>query len=80
LWRAKAVDRYVDELKPVQEALGTHNDVVVAAQKFREDARQDANALFAAGFLQGHLAVTERAARKALRRLEDKGRPFWNGR
>lgn len=80
LWRAKAVDRYVDELKPVQEALGTHNDVVVAAQKFREDARQDANALFAAGFLQGHLAVTERAARKALRRLDAKGRPFWNGR
>ena len=61
----------------MQEALGTHNDVVVAAQKFRDDARQDTNALFAAGFLQGHLAVTEREARQALRRLDAKGRPFW---
>src|SRR5829696_6507504 len=36
LWRAKAVDRFVNALKPMQDALGAHNDTVTAAQKFRD--------------------------------------------
>ena len=77
LWRAKSVDRYVKALKPAQDALGMHNDVVVAAQKFRDDAARNPQALFAAGFLQGRLALTQREARKVLRRVKNKGRVFW---
>lgn len=45
------VDRYVETLKPVQEALGTHNDTAVAAVKFRADVVNDPFAWFSAGLL-----------------------------
>ena len=77
LWPAKAVDRFIDRLKPAQEALGHHNDCVVACELFRHDALTDPRSWFAVGFLQAHLAVTQRAAAKALRRL-DKAEPFWS--
>lgn len=76
LWPGKAVARYLQRLKPAQQALGRHNDGVVAARKFREDARRDPAAWFAAGYLQGRQAVTGREARRALRRVE-RARPFW---
>jgi inorganic triphosphatase YgiF len=78
LWRGKAVGRYVDTLKPVQDALGAHNDTAVAAQKFRDDAVHSPDALFAAGFLQAHLDRTSRDAHKALRRFGERAEPFWH--
>lgn len=78
LWRAKAVGRYVDTLKPVQDALGAHNDTAVAAQRFRDDAAHSPDALFAAGFLQAHLDRTGRDAHKALRRFGERAEPFWH--
>jgi CHAD domain-containing protein len=72
----KAAQRYLKRLAPAQEALGTHNDVAVASDKFRADAEHDPAAWFAAGYLQAQLADTARAAHEALAPLADAPR-FW---
>jgi inorganic triphosphatase YgiF len=76
LWRDHEVERYLARLKPAQEALGRHNDVVVATEKFRADAAQNPQSWFAAGVLQEHRRLTSHEAMKALRRL-NRLRPFW---
>lgn len=76
LWPGKPVDRFLKRLKPAQDALGAHNDTVVAADRFRAEARHDPAALFSAGYLQAHLQATGVNARKALREVE-KAKPFW---
>lgn len=76
LWRDHEVKRYLARLKPAQEALGRHNDVVMATEKFRADAAQHPQSWFAAGVLQEHRRLTTREAQKTLRRLERR-RPFW---
>lgn len=72
----KAAARFVQGLEKAQDALGRHQDVSVAADRFREAARDDPRAWFAAGYLSAHLAVTARAARKALH-TATRLRPFW---
>jgi len=76
LWPGKAVQRYLKHLGPAQDALGRHNDIAVAAGRFRDDAATDPRALFAAGLLQGHLRVTARDAHEALAEVAD-ARRFW---
>ncbi|MDP1902460.1 MAG: CHAD domain-containing protein [Rubrivivax sp.] len=76
LWPAKAVDRYLSRLEPAQDALGAHNDIAVAAQRFQCQVRTDAHAAAAAGVLHAHLATTARAGRKLLRRV-GKAPRFW---
>jgi len=66
LWPRERVQRYLKALAAAQDALGHHNDVAVAAAAFRADAVAHPSAWFAAGFLEAHLAVTARAARKVL--------------
>ena len=66
LWPAKRAQRFLKRLTPAQDALGHHNDEVVAAEKFRLAGQQDPRSYFAAGFLLGHQGVTARAARVAL--------------
>jgi len=69
LWPRQAVRRTLERLAAAQEALGHHNDVAVAAAAFRDEAAQRPAALFAAGYLEAHLAVTARAARRTLVRV-----------
>jgi triphosphatase len=69
LWPGDALQRYLKPLAAAQDALGRHNDVAVAAAAFRADAQVQPAAWFAAGYLQAHLAVTARRARKALGRV-----------
>jgi hypothetical protein len=70
------VQTYLKRMNAAQDALGHHNDVAVAAAAFKLESREHPAAWFAAGYLQAHLAVTARAARKALlKTLEAK--PFW---
>jgi len=69
LWPRDAVQRYLKRMAAAQDALGRHNDVAVAAAAFRADALAHPAAWFAAGYLEAHLAVTARAARKALTRV-----------
>ena len=76
LWPTKATRRYLRQLGPGQDALGAHNDVAVALEQFREDAHKDPRALFAAGYLQAHLATTAREAHAALKKLAETPR-FW---
>jgi inorganic triphosphatase YgiF len=76
LWQGDEVERYLARLKPAQEALGHHIDMVVAAEKFRADAAQHPLSWFAAGLLQGRCGLTSHRAQQALRRLEQQ-RPFW---
>jgi CHAD domain-containing protein len=76
LWPGHAVQGYLKRMNAAQDALGHHNDVAVAAAAFRADAREHPAAWFAAGFLQAHLGVTARAARKALVKTLDE-KCFW---
>ena len=66
LWREEPLQRYLKRLAAAQDALGHHNDVAVAAAAFRAEAQSRPAAWFAAGYLEAHLAVTARAARKQL--------------
>jgi len=76
LWSEKAAQRYLDHLHPAQDALGMHNDVAVAAGKFREDAEHHPEALFAAGYLRGYLLTTAAQAHEALKQVAE-ARRFW---
>jgi inorganic triphosphatase YgiF len=76
LWPAKSARRYLRQLGPAQDALGHHNDVAVACERFRQDAAADPRAWFAAGWLQAHGAVTAAAAQRALEPLLNAPR-FW---
>ena len=76
-WRGDAVRAYLQQLGSAQDALGAHNDVAVAAAAFRTDVQKRPSAWFAAGFLQAHLSVTARVARKALVKAMDQKR-FWH--
>ncbi len=69
LWPRAALRSYLDRLVAAQDALGHHNDIAVAAGAFRADAAAHPDAWFAAGFLQAHLAITARRARKVLLKL-----------
>lgn len=71
------IRRYLQRLSAAQAALGAHNDVAVAAEAFRNDAVNHPDAWFAAGWLQAHLAVTARGARKVLVKVDEGGK-FWD--
>ncbi len=77
LFDAKQVAGYLDHLEPAQDALGAHVDIEVAMEKFRADAAGDTQALFAAGYLEAHLADTGRDAQTALKKVA-KAEPFWD--
>lgn len=74
-FKGKAVKRYLAALEPAQDALGTHNDAVVALERFKAGVDEDPRAWFAVGWLTARLGETGRASRKALAEL---GEPFWS--
>ncbi len=76
-WGGDAARSYLQQLGSAQDALGSHNDVAVAAAAFRAEAAKASAAWFAAGFLQAHLSVTARVARKALVKAMAQKR-FWD--
>ncbi|MDP1900051.1 MAG: CYTH and CHAD domain-containing protein [Rubrivivax sp.] len=69
LWPRRNPQPCREALGLAQDALGLHQDVIVAADAFRCDAAAHPDAAFAAGYLQAYQAVTARAARQALCRL-----------
>ena len=75
-WPDKAVRRYLKRLSPAQDALGHHNDVVVATERFLADARLDPSAFFAAGYLRAQQAQTAAQAQAALLDV-GRARRFW---
>jgi triphosphatase len=63
LWPAKALRRYLDALRPMQDELGACNDVQVALARARAQPDPDAAAWFARGWLAArHDHLQERAA------------------
>jgi triphosphatase len=77
LYAKGAVQRYLRRLGPAQDALGAHNDNIVAARMYREAAEHgNAQAWFAAGWLKAHQVDTARACSKALAKVARAAR-FW---
>jgi len=71
------VERYLRQLRPAQDALGAHNDTLVAQQAYEQAARSGTpEAWFAAGWLKARQQTTARECRKALRRV-DAAPVFW---
>lgn len=57
-------------IRRAQEALGHHNDIAVASNKFMEESGQNPDALFSAGYLKGYLVTTAHLAQQSIRSLE----------
>ncbi len=76
LFRRSAVADYLDTLKPAQDALGRHNDEIVALQACREHLSPGSAEWFAIGWLSARQAVSAEAAAKALRSA-GKAACFW---
>jgi triphosphatase len=79
LWPHDEVERYLGRIEGAQDALGRHNDLVVAAASFRDEAARDPRALFAAGYLQASFEQTARQAQRTLDRAMGKSR-FWTSK
>ncbi|MCG2595008.1 CHAD domain-containing protein [Ramlibacter sp. XY19] len=71
LFAGRVVDRYVETLKALQDALGEYQDAASARTLFERHAEKDAKAWFGAGWLaarEGEIAARcEQACRKAAR-------------
>ncbi|MBT2325444.1 CYTH and CHAD domain-containing protein [Variovorax paradoxus] len=71
--------RYLKELRPAQDALGTHNDAAMAIAAYRDAAGQDARAWFAVGWLAARQPASAVECRDALDRIAA-ARRFWKKR
>jgi CHAD domain-containing protein len=76
LFPSRQVEAWLGEVKPVQEALGRHVDLLVAARRFREEAEHEPRAWFAAGWLQAQSSDSAGVCRKCLERLK-RAKAFW---
>jgi CHAD domain-containing protein len=87
LFKKKAVKRYLDRMKKLQDLLGRINDVAqvrsVLARLIGEEpaaAHIQADLTFTAGLINGwHRARAEKLSKKALRRWDKfkRAEPFW---
>lgn len=68
--------RYLKELRPAQDALGTHNDAAMAIAAYRDTAQRDARAWFAVGWLAARQPASALECRDALDKIAH-ARPFW---
>jgi len=79
LFGARRTGRFLDALRPAQDALGVYNDAVVARDLFAEAVPHDARAWYALGWLDARRGVLARRAHRALERIAD-APAFWKGR
>ena len=70
------VAQWLDRVKPAQDALGKHIDLLMAARHFTAQAKDDPRAWFAAGWLQARSIETASESRRRLKRLE-RANVFW---
>ncbi|CAN7628930.1 CYTH and CHAD domain-containing protein [Variovorax sp. LjRoot84] len=71
--------RYLKELRPAQDALGTHNDAAMAIAAYRDAANRDGRAWFAVGWLSARQPASALECRDALGKIADV-HPFWKKR
>jgi triphosphatase len=76
LFGQRGAKRYLDELRPAQDALGLHNDAAVAMAAYREAASLDGRAWFAVGWLAARQPESALKCRDALGKVAD-AHPFW---
>ena len=76
LYPQKAVERYLKRLRPLQESLGSFNDLCVANVTYRSLVDSDARAWFAVGWIAARREVVLAQCAKALRRFA-RAKPFW---
>ena len=79
LFGARRTGRFLDALRPAQDALGVYNDAVVARALFVEAVPHDARAWYALGWLDARRDALARRAHRALVRIAD-APAFWKGR
>lgn len=72
--------QFAQALEPVQDALGSYYDEVVALESYRAAVEQEPRAWFAVGWLQARQPQAMLAGRAALRALADEAKPFWGGK
>lgn len=77
LFGDKKSARYLDALRPAQDALGHYNDEVVAQAMLREWAAHDSAAWFGVGWLKAREADRVQACADALAAAR-KAEPFWH--
>ena len=77
LYPARKVARFIDELKPVQDALGALQDGRMAADFWAARAERDPRAWFAVGWLRAREAASLTACEAALARYTKRAKPFW---
>jgi triphosphatase len=77
LFSARKTKAYLDELKPLQDALGTYHDEVAALQAWQTLSGHQPLALFGAGWLSARREPHVLACQQACNRLARKARPFW---
>lgn len=76
LFRKRRVDHFLAKLTPVQDALGDHNDGLVALEEFKAGARADGRAWFGVGWLTANQAQTAAQCKRQLKALRG-AKPFW---
>ncbi|WP_157270729.1 CYTH and CHAD domain-containing protein [Azohydromonas aeria] len=76
LYGAHAVERYVEALRPAQDALGEHNDDAVGLEAFTRAKDSQPEAWFAVGWLSAQQQESARQCRRALRKVAEAPR-FW---
>ena len=76
LYGTQAVERYVEALRPAQDALGEHNDDAVGLEAFSRATAAQPEAWFAVGWLNAQQEASARDCRRALRKVAEAPR-FW---
>jgi inorganic triphosphatase YgiF len=76
LFKGKEVDKYLRQLKPLQDTLGIFNDRMMAFRFYCKLAHNEPRAWFGIGWLSGHRRGDAKACQRALRAL-GKLKVFW---
>lgn len=76
LFKRGRVERYLESLRPAQDALGEHNDDAVALEGWRLHPPKEAGAWYAVGWLSARQIQTGQACQKALQKIA-KAEKFW---
>jgi len=76
LFKQGKVERYLERLRPAQDALGAHNDDAVALEAWQRHPPTDAGAWFAVGWLSANQIHTAESCRQALKQISNSDR-FW---
>jgi triphosphatase len=77
LFRAADVDRYVDSLKRLQDALGCYQDAVAGRRLLVARAAEDPRAWFGAGWLAAREQALAADCARACRKAAQRAQAFW---